>query len=694
MADTADLLVEIGTEELPPQALRRLSRAFADSLARRLGEQQLSFATVEPYATPRRLALRVRGLATAQPDQILVRKGPALAAAFGPDGTPTRAAEGFARSCGVAVAELDRDAEDPGGRLVFRQEQAGAATRDLVPALVEGALADLPIPKRMRWGDLPAEFVRPVHWVVLLLGPAVIDATVLGVRTGRVTRGHRFHHPEPIELADPDAYLPALRDRGRVEPDLERRREQVRELARQAAAEGGVRALIREDLLDEVAALCEWPVAVLGSFDPAFLAVPAEALIETMQKNQKYFPVVDGENRLQARFVAISNIASRDPAQVRRGNERVIRPRFQDAAFFWEQDLKRPLTQLQPALDAVVFEARLGSLGDKARRMGRIAALVAERIGLDPALAQRAAALAKCDLLTDMVGEFASLQGTMGRYYAQAAGEPECLAAAMEEQYLPRHAGDRLPETPCGQALAIADRLDSLVGIFAIGQRPTGVKDPYGLRRAALGVLRILIETPLALDLQELLAVTAATLADWVDAGAAATEVFGYMLERLQGYYGEQGIAADTVAAVTGLGLSVPADLDRRIRAVQAFRQLPEAAALAAANKRIRNLLRKTAGPVPDQVQAALFQDPAEQALAAALDQVAAATRSLTRAGEYARALSRLATLRPEVDRFFDGVMVLCEDPATRGNRLALIREVEALFSDVADLSLLQGTGT
>jgi len=508
-----DLLIEIGTEELPPKALDQLSTAFQSSIESQLTQAELTFDSIQRYATPRRLALLITQLDTAQADRNIERKGPAVKAAFDQDGNPTKAAEGFARSCGVAVSELEQIDTPKGAWLIFHQNQPGQQTETLLPAMVEQALARLPIPKRMRWGDGDAEFVRPVHWVVMLMGDKTIDCKIMGLQAGRTTRGHRFHHPDPIELTSPASYAETLFDPGHVIADISVRREKIRTQVEQIATDAGMLAAIDITLLDEVTALNEWPVAVMGTFDERFLEVPSEALIKAMQEHQKYFPVVDSEGRLQPYFITISNIQSQDPSQVSAGNERVIRPRFSDAAFFWEQDLKQPLDTLATKLGSVVFQEKLGSLQDKSKRISQLAQLIAEQLGLDPAQAARAAELSKCDLLSNMVGEFPSLQGVMGRYYAEHAGEGGDIPAAIEEHYLPRHAGDSLPKTDCGRAIAIADRLDTLVGIFAIGQKPTGEKDPFGLRRAALGVLRILIETPLQLDLETLLQATAEGLA-------------------------------------------------------------------------------------------------------------------------------------------------------------------------------------
>nr|WP_245538987.1 glycine--tRNA ligase subunit beta [Thioflavicoccus mobilis] len=686
------MLVEIGTEELPPTSLKRFAQAFTEALKQGLAAQGLTHGAIESFATPRRLACLVRDLAECQPDRELVRRGPALAAAFDANGQPTKAALGFARSCGLEVAELGREAVGNGTFLVARRTEPGQATTDLIAPLVEKALAALPIPKRMRWADFDAEFVRPVHWVCLVFGTQPIAARVMGIEADNQTRGHRFHHPAALTIALAGDYASLLREQGFVEPSFTRRRERIAEQVAALAASVAGRAVVSDDLLDEVTALCEWPCALLGRFEETFLEIPDEVLIETMQKNQKYFPLVDAQGALLPRFVAVANIESRDPDRVRAGNERVIRPRFADAAFFWHQDLKRPLADFAEGLERTVFQDRLGTMADKSRRVARLAQRIAERLGVDAGQVARAAALAKCDLMTQMIFEFPSLQGTMGRYYALRSGEDPEVAAALEEQYRPRHAGDALPATDCGRVLALAERIETLVGIFAIGQRPSGVKDPYALRRAAIGVLRLMIETPLALDLRALLAHAAAGLPEGVDAGSAAADVYDYILERLPGYYQEQGIALDSVEAVAALKPGSLADIDQRIRAVEAFRALPEATALAAANKRIRNILKKSvaadlpAGPPRPE----LFREPAETALGERVAALLGSIAPLQAGHDYRGILQTLAQLRDDVDAYFEQVMVMAEEPELRTNRLRQLQQIEGLFLDVADISRLQ----
>ncbi len=694
MAEQHDLLIEIGTEELPPKALLRLSDAFASQIGAGLGEAGLLGGTIEAFATPRRLAVIARAVAACQPDRDIERRGPALNAAFDADGQPTRAAQGFARSCGVEVDALERLENEQGSWLVYRMREQGQPIDALLPTIVQQALDRLPIPKRMRWGSGSATFVRPVHWIVLLHGERVIETELLGIRSGRESIGHRFHHPQTIALTHPGEYVEQLRQ-GWVIAAFAERREQIREQVLAEAAKCGGRAVIDEALLDEVTAMVEWPVALTGSFEERFLDVPQEALIGTMKANQKYFHVVDAHDRLLPRFITVCNIASRRPESVRAGNERVVRPRLADAAFFWEQDRKRPLAERSAALADVVFQKRLGSLLEKSQRVARLARTIAPLIDADPETAERAAQLAKCDLLTEMVGEFPELQGVMGRYYARHDGEPDAVAEAIDEHYRPRQAGDAVATSPVGQAVAIADRLDTLTGIFGIGQPPSGDKDPFALRRAALGLLRTVIERQLdALDLPALIDHAITGLGERIDSDGLAERIYDFMMERLRIYYEELGIPTDTFNAVLALRPARPADFGTRLHAVQAFRARPEAAALAAANKRTGNILRKAeVGDAPLPFHSDALQEPAEQQLAEALSQAEATARPLLDGGHYADALTTLAGLRAPIDAFFDAVMVMADDDAVRNNRLALLQRLRHLFLEVADLSLLQEAG-
>ncbi|WP_455383980.1 glycine--tRNA ligase subunit beta [Acidihalobacter prosperus] len=686
----ADLLIELGTEELPPGSLRALAGALAEEVAGRLEAAGVGGGARRVYATPRRLAVLIEGVLLTQPDRSIERRGPALTAAFDAEGQPTKAALGFARSVGLEVDALERLETDKGAWLCAYIHEPGRTTAELVPEILEGALSKLPIAKRMRWGAGDAEFVRPVHWLVLLLGETLVEAEILGVKSGRETRGHRAHHPAPLHIADPAAYAPLLETEGHVLPDFGERRAAIKAQVEALASELGGRAMLDEDLLDEVTALVEWPVAIAGGFEERFLDVPHEALITTMMDNQRYFPVLDADGRLMAHFITVANLESRDPAQVRAGNERVIRPRLHDAEFFWQQDRRQPLASRRDALRAMVFQKQLGTLFDKSERLAALAAAIAERLGADPDQGRRAGELAKCDLVTTMVFEFTELQGTMGRHYARHDGEPQAVAQAIEDQYRPAHAGDKLPEGAIGQALALAEKLDTLVGIFAIGQRPSGTKDPFALRRAALGVVRILIERGLELDLHELLELAAAGLAERVEAAAAVAEVFDYVMERLTAYYAEKGIPADVIDAVLACRPTRLTDLDRRVQAVQRFRTLPEAESLAAANKRIRNILRQAGDEAGAEVHAAELREEAERELLAALAEAEGEVEPLFEDGRYTPALTRLAALRGPVDAFFDTTLVMAEDENLRRNRLALLARLSALFLRTADLSRLQ----
>ncbi|MDX1457972.1 MAG: glycine--tRNA ligase subunit beta [Marinobacter sp.] len=687
---TQDFLVELGTEELPPKALKTLSDAFTQGIAKGLEEAGIEHGKVEAFAAPRRLAVRILDLADAQPDKPLEKRGPAVKAAFDEAGNPTRALNGFASSLGVTPDQLDTMETDKGAWVVYRTVEQGKPTVEILPQLIEQSLAALPIPKRMRWGAHRTEFVRPVHWLVLLYGNKVIDTPIMGLTPSNQTRGHRFHCPKALIVPTPNDYEVVLREEGRVIANFADRREVIRNgVAAIAEQEGRGRAVINEDLLDEVTALTEWPVPLLGRFDERFLEVPAEALISSMEEHQKYFHVVDADDRMLPLFVTVANLESKDPTQVIAGNEKVIRPRLADAAFFYDTDRKTRLEDRIAQLKPIVFQEKLGSLHDKSVRVAALARKIADAIGSDPALAERAAMLAKTDLVTEMVLEFTDLQGIMGQYYAQNDGEPADVAAALNEQYMPRFAGDDLPTTLTGCAVAIADRLDSLVGLFGINQPPSGTRDPFGLRRASLGVLRIIIDRALPLDLQ--------TCCEWaaenftvLTAPDTPSTVVDYMLERFRAHYDEQGIGAEVYLAVHARRPTRPLDFDRRIKAVEAFRQLPEAQALAAANKRVSNILTKQGGEgIGEDIDNALLQDSAEKALAEQVAAQADAVLPLFEAGDYAAALSSLASLRAAVDNFFDEVMVMADDEAVRNNRLALLSRLRNLFLRVADISLL-----
>ena len=692
-----DLLVELGTEELPPKALPALETAFADGVRNRLEQAGLTHGAIESFATPRRLAVLVKRIPVNQPDQIIKRRGPPVAQAFGADGAPTPAAAGFARSNGVAVDALGRE-HDPKGTeyLSFEGTRRGAPTLSVLPGLVQQSLDALPIPKRMRWGAGDAQFVRPVHWLVMLFGGDIVPATILGVSAGDISYGHRFMAPRPIRISAPARYAQSLKSRGKVIAGFVERRELIRAQVLIAAGDG--KPIIDDALLDEVTALVEWPVPVVGHFEPRFLSLPREVLISTLQEHQRYFAIEDSQGALKASFITISNIDSTDPEIVRAGNERVVRPRLADAAFFWEQDRKQPLQALRAGLDAVTFQAQLGSQGARATRIGALSLSIAAAIGADTAATERAALLAKCDLLTAMVGEFPELQGVMGRYYAIADGESELVAQAIRDHYAPRSAGDALPASRVGDAVAIADKLDSLAGIFAIGQKPSGTRDPFGLRRAAIGVLRIGLEHSLELNLGTLIeaAVKAQPLLEiQTRSQAIAGEVYDYVMERLRAQYlersDETGITTEMFDAVLASQPASLPDFDARLKALVGFVERPEGASLAAANKRIANILRKSNGGQAHIIAEDLLREPAERELHSALQPLRERALHALQSHHYTEGLNLLATLRPQIDAFFDQVLVNDPDEALRNNRIALLAEVRTLFCHVADMSRLPG---
>jgi len=685
-----DLLIEIGTEELPPTALNKLSAAFYNGVKEGLEKAELSFSEIKKFAAPRRLALLVSDLDVKQKNKNVERRGPAIAAAFDEDGCATKAAEGFARSCGVKVEDLDKFETDKGAWLNFKTEQKGLKTSELIPEIVQLSLDKLPIAKRMRWADLDAQFVRPVHWLVLLFGADVIDAEILSVKSGRKTRGHRFHHPDTITLPSPAEYEMLLETHGKVIADFERRKEAVRAQVNEIALRVKGKAMIDEDLLEEVSAMVEWPVAIMGDFEKRFLDIPQEALILTMKTNQKYFYVVNKKGALLPHFITVSNIESKDVTKIQEGNERVIRPRFADAEFFWSQDRKSKLIDRRERLSTVVFQKKLGTLLDKTKRVEKITTAITDQLAGDTQLALRAAELCKCDLMTEMVGEFGSLQGVMGRYYAAHDGEAEEVATALEDYYKPKFSGDSLPQSITSQSLAIADRLDTLVGIFAIGQTPTGDKDPFALRRAALGVLRILIENELDLDLLHLIKISAKQHDASIKASDAETGVLDFMLDRLHAYYLDKGIRPDVLDAVISTKPTKPLDINYRLLAVDAFRQRAEAESLAAANKRIGNILKKVKGSLPSKIDIHLLEEKAEKELHQTLTDLDDKVQNLIDAAKYQDALAELSTLRKPVDQFFDDVMVMADDEKLKNNRIALLNKLHGLFLQVADISKLQ----
>lgn len=689
MTDMQPLLIELGTEELPVKALPGLAQAFFDGVLDGLHKRGIAFerGDAKPLYTPRRLAVLLPAVAAEQPEQKSEVLGPYLNIALDADGAPTKALQGFAAKAGVEWTRLEKTSDNKGERFVHRAVKPGAKTADLLAEIVREAVAAMPIPKPMRWGAHEYGFARPVHWLVLLLGTDVVDAEVLGVRSGRDSRGHRFMHAGAVPLARPGDYVEALRAAHVLADPDERRARIVREVEAAAQAAGGA-ARIDAGILEEVNGLTEWPKAVLCGFEREFLAVPSEALIATMEANQKFFPVLDAQGRLSERFVGVANIESNDEREVRKGYERVIRPRFADAKFFFDEDLKQGLAAMGAGLASVTYQAKLGTIADKAARVAALAEAVAMQAGVDPQLARRAASLSKNDLQSRLVGEFPELQGIAGRYYAHAAGEPAEVAAALDEAYMPRFAGDAIAPSKLGQVLAIAERLDTLAGGFAAGLKPTGNKDPFALRRNALGLARTLLEGGHDLLLHELVE-QAMALQPVQAKDVGAFDVTRFVYDRLRGYYAERGVAAEQFEAVDHVAHDSLPDFDARLAAIGEFATLPEAAALAAANKRIRNILRKAEGALPTAVDPALFAEDAERELAAAVDAAVAETGPLLDARDYVAVLGRLARLRPQVDAFFDKVMVNVDDAAVRNNRLALLTRLSDRLGSVAAIEHL-----
>lgn len=679
-----DFLVELGTEELPPKALNTLAEAFLGGIEKGLQAAGLNFEAKHVYAAPRRLAVMITGLATQQPDRSINLDGPPRQAAFDAEGNPTQAALGFAKKCGVELSEIDQS----GPKLRYSQSIKGKPTASLLPTIVEDSLNDLPIPKRMRWAARKEEFVRPTQWLVMLLGDEVIDCTILAQKAGRDSRGHRFHHPQSVRITSPANYLADLRA-AYVLADATERRELISKRTEELATKQEGTAIVPADLLDEVTALVEWPVPLVCSFEERFLEVPQEALITTMQDNQKYFCLLDVDGKLLPRFITVANIESKDPRQIIEGNEKVVRPRLTDAEFFFKQDKKQKLEDFNQRLQNVVFQEKLGSVYDKAERVSKLAAFIAPRIGGDAQRAARAGLLSKCDLATEMVGEFPEMQGIAGYYYALNDGEPEDVALALNEQYMPRGAGAELPSTVTGAAVAIADKLDTLVGIFGIGMLPTGSKDPYALRRAALGVLRILIDKQLDLDLTEAVAFAVSAFGSKVKSAGLADQVLEFIFDRLRARYEDEGVDVATYLSVRALKPGSALDFDQRVQAVQAFRKLPEAEALAAVNKRVSNLISKAEPTIFTDVDPGLFADAKEFSLNSAIVKAENAVKPLMAQRDYAEALARLASLREPVDAFFEAVMINAEDLNVRKNRYAMLARLRGLFLNIADISVL-----
>ena len=684
-----NFLVEIGTEELPPKALKTLATSFADNVEAELNQAGLTFDKIEWFAAPRRLAVKVLNLATQQPSKEIEKRGPAVSAAFDAEGKPTKAAEGWARGCGITVEQAERIATDKGEWLVHRAKIEGQPTKNLLNDIVANALAKLPILKPMRWADKTVQFIRPVHTVTMLLGDELIEGEILGVASARTIRGHRFLGEKEFEIQHADQYPQLLREKGSVVADFnERKAEILAKSQAKATALGGV-ADIEESLLEEVTSLVEYPNVLAAKFEERFLAVPAEALVYTMKGDQKYFPIYDKEGKLLPHFIFVSNINPEDPTAIIEGNEKVVRPRLTDAEFFFKTDLKQKLIDRLPRLETVLFQQQLGTLKDKTDRIEQLAGEIAKQIGADEAKAKRAGLLSKCDLMTNMVFEFTDTQGVMGMHYARHDGEDEEVAVALNEQYMPRFAGDELPKSLVASAVALADKFDTLTGIFGIGQAPKGSADPFALRRAALGALRIIVEKNLPLDLEDLVKKSAALFGDKLTNQNVVADVVDFMLGRFRAWYQDEGIAVDVIQAVLARRPTRPADFDARVRAVSHFRTLDSAEALAAANKRVSNILAKADAAI-GEINLTACVEPAEKALAEAVLALRTEVQPLIAQGDYTAVLDKLANLRTPVDNFFDNVMVNAEDPALRQNRLAILNTLQGLFLQVADISVLQ----
>ncbi|MUK48130.1 glycine--tRNA ligase subunit beta [Aliivibrio fischeri] len=684
-----NFLIELGTEELPPTALRSLAEAFASNFEAELKAADLAHQGVKWYATPRRLALKIAELAESQADKVVEKRGPAVSAAFDADGNPTKAAQGWARGNGITVEQAERLKTDKGEWLLHKEEVKGKPVQELVVDFAAKALAGLPIPKAMRWGNSDIQFIRPVKTLTILLGDELIEGSILGVSSARTIRGHRFMGESEFTIDSADQYPAILEERGKVMADYDARKAIILADSEKAAAAVGGKADLEDDLVEEVTSLVEWPVVLTAKFEEEFLKVPSEALVYTMKGDQKYFPVYDENKKLLPNFIFVSNIESKEPRHVIEGNEKVVRPRLADAEFFFNTDRKRPLIDRLPELEQAIFQKQLGTIKDKTDRITELAGYIAEQIGADVEKSQRAGLLAKCDLMTSMVFEFTDTQGVMGMHYATHDGEDEQVALALYEQYMPRFAGDDLPSTDISSAVAMADKLDTLVGIFGIGQAPKG-SDPFALRRAALGVLRIIVEKEYNLDLVDLVAKAQSLFGDKLSNANVATDVIDFMLGRFRAWYQDEGFSVDIIQAVLARRPTKPADFDKRVKAVSHFRELDAAESLAAANKRVGNILAKFDGELAQEIDLALLQEDAEKALAEKVEILAEALEPVFAAGNYQEALSRLAELREPVDAFFDNVMVMADDEALKTNRLTLLNKLRNLFLDIADISLLQ----
>ncbi|MFH4666231.1 glycine--tRNA ligase subunit beta [Vibrio cidicii] len=684
-----EFLIELGTEELPPKQLRTLAEAFAANFAAELKAADLAHEGIKWFATPRRLALKVANLAEGQADKVVEKRGPAIAVAFDADGQPTKAAQGWARGNGITVEQADRLKTDQGEWLLYKQEVKGQEAKAVVVELAAKALANLPIAKPMRWGDKETQFIRPVKTLTILFGDELIEGEILGVSSARTIRGHRFMGEAEFTIDSASQYPAILEERGKVIADYDARKATIIADAQKAAQQVGGIADLEDDLVEEVTSLVEWPVVLTAKFEEKFLKVPSEALVYTMKGDQKYFPVYDAEKKLLPNFIFVSNIESKEPRHVIEGNEKVVRPRLADAEFFFNTDRKSKLIDRLPQLETAIFQQKLGTIKDKTDRITELAGYIAEQIGADVEKSKRAGLLAKCDLMTSMVFEFTDTQGVMGMHYARHDGEAEEVAVALNEQYMPRFAGDSLPTNGVSAAVAMADKLDTIVGIFGIGQAPKG-SDPFALRRASLGVLRIIVEYGYNLDLVDLVAQAKSLFGDRLTNENVEQDVIEFMLGRFRAWYQDEGFSVDIIQAVLARRPTKPADFDQRVKAVSHFRELDAAESLAAANKRVGNILAKFEGELPTEIDLSLLQEDAEKELAENVEVLTEALEPAFATGNYQQALSQLAALREPVDAFFDNVMVMADDEALKKNRLTLLNNLRNLFLQIADISLLQ----
>ena len=687
--NTDNLIVELGTEELPPKALKNLSEAFAQGIMQGLQQNELQYNNLRALATPRRLAVSVEGLQAQQADRVVEKRGPSVDVAFDTDGNPTKAAQGWARSNGIEVSQAQRLKTDKGEWLLHKAEVKGQSIETLLPGIVESALKQLPIPKPMRWGDSDAQFIRPVHNLTMVYGQRLIEGELLETASSRHVSGHRFHSPAGFELQSADEYE-SLLEQHHVIADQQRRISIIqKEVARLAEQLGG-NVVNDDELVEEVSALVEWPVALHASFDKEFLSVPKEPLIVTMKDDQRYFPVEDKQGNLLPAFIFITNIESKDPQQIISGNEKVVRPRLADAQFFFEADKKLTLESRLSKLAAVLFQKQLGTVEDKVRRISALAGKLATQLNASADNAARAGLLCKADLVTEMVLEFPETQGVMGKHYALNDGEPSSVADAIEQHYWPRFSGDTLPQSDVAAAVALADKLDTLVGIFGIGQTPKGDRDPFALRRAALGLIRILVEGNLPLDLKNMIELAQQQFGGLLTNNTVVEDVFNFVMGRFRPWYQEQGVDVDVIQAVIARAPSRPADFDARIKAITAFKRLDAATSLAEANKRVGNILAKSEVELDGLVNHSLLVEAEEKTLAAKLSETETSSAPEIESGNYEGALNRMALLKDDIDAFFDNVMVNAEDDKIKTNRLNLLHQLRQLFLKVADISLLQ----